>query len=36
MKEKIKAQLRTFLNVQLRLCKAYMQDQDLTMAKMIW
>lgn len=36
MKEKIKTQLRAFLNVQLRLCKTYMQDQDLTMAKMIW
>ena len=36
MKEKIKTQLRAYLNVQLRLCKQYMQEQDLTMAKMIW
>ena len=36
MKEKIKTQLRAYLNVQLRLCKQYMQEQDLTMAKMVW
>lgn len=36
MKEKIKTQLCAYLNVQLRLCKQYMQEQDLTMAKMIW
>ena len=36
MKEKIKTQLRVYLNVQLRLCKQYVQEQDLTMAKMVW
>ena len=36
MNEKIKTQLRAYLNVQLRLCKQYMQEQDLTMAKMVW
>ena len=36
MKEKIKTQLRAYLNVQLQLCKQYMQEQDLTMAKMVW
>ena len=36
MKEKIKTQLRAYLNIQLRLCKQYMQEQDLTMAKMVW
>lgn len=36
MNEKIKTQLRVYLDVQLRLCKAYMQEQDLTMAKMAW
>lgn len=36
MNEKIKTQLRVYLNLKLRLCKAYMQEQDLTMAKMVW
>ena len=36
MNEKIKTQLRAYLNIQLRLCKQYMQEQDLTMAKMVW
>lgn len=36
MNEKIKTQLRMYLNLKLRLCKAYMQEQDLTMAKMVW
>nr|DAP37585.1 MAG TPA: hypothetical protein [Caudoviricetes sp.] len=36
MKEKIKSQLRGYLNVQLRLCKAYMQDEDRDMAEMVW
>lgn len=36
MKEKIKIQLSTYLDLQLRLCKAYMQEQDLTMAKASW
>lgn len=34
--EKIKAQLRVYLDLKLRLCKQYMQEQDLTMAKMVW
>ena len=36
MNEKIKTQLRTYLDLKLRLCKQYMQEQDLTMAKMVW
>lgn len=36
MNEKIKTQLRVYLNLKLRLCKAYMQEQNLTMAKMVW
>ena len=36
MNEKIKTQLRTYLDLKLRLCKRYMQEQDLTMAKMVW
>ena len=36
MNEKIKTQLRVYLDLKLRLCKAYMQEQDLTMAKMVW
>ena len=36
MNEKIKTQLRVYLNLKLRLCKANMQEQDLTMAKMVW
>lgn len=36
MKEKIKSQLCTFLDVQLRLCKTYMQDKDQSMAEMLW
>lgn len=36
MNEKIKTQLRVYLGLKLRLCKAYMKEQDLTMAKMVW
>ena len=36
MNEKIKTQLREYLDLKLRLCKQYMQEQDLTMAKMVW
>lgn len=36
MKEKIKTQLRAYLDLKLRLCKAYMQEQDLIMAKIVW
>lgn len=36
MNEKIKTQLRVYLNLKLRLCKTYVQEQDLTMAKMVW
>lgn len=36
MNEKIKTQLRAYLDLKLRLCKQYMQEQDLTMAKMVW
>lgn len=34
--EKIKTQLRMYLDLKSRLCKQYMQEQDLTMAKMVW
>ena len=36
MNEKIKTQLHEYLDLKLRLCKQYMQKQDLTMAKMVW
>lgn len=36
MNEKIKTQLRIYLDLKLRLCKAYMQGQDLTAAKTVW
>lgn len=36
MNEKIKTQLRTYLDLKLRLCKQYMQGQDLTAAKTVW
>ena len=36
MNEKIKTQLRTYLDLKLRLCKQYMREQDLTMARMVW
>ena len=36
MNEKIKTQLRTYLDLKLRLCKQYMREQDLIMAKMVW
>lgn len=36
MNEKIKTQLRTYLDLKLRLCKQYMREQDLTLAKMVW
>lgn len=34
--EKIKTQFRVYLDLKLRLCKAYMEGQDLTAAKMAW
>lgn len=36
MNEKIKTQLRVYLDLKLRLCKQYMQEQDLTAAKAVW
>ena len=36
MNEKIKTQLRMYLDLKLRLCKQYMQGQDLTAAKTVW
>lgn len=36
MNEKIKTQLRTYLDLKLRLCEQYMREQDLTMARMVW
>ena len=36
MKEKIKTQLRAYLDLNLRLCKQYMREQDLTAAKTVW
>ena len=36
MNEKIKTQLREYLNLKLRLCKQYMREQDLTAAKTVW
>lgn len=36
MKEKIKTQLRAYLDLKLRLCKVYMQGQDFTAAKTVW
>ena len=36
MNEKIKTQLRAYLDLKLRLCKQYMQKQDLTAAKTVW
>lgn len=36
MNEKIKTQLRVYLDLKLRLCKAYMQEQDFTAAKTVW
>lgn len=36
MNEKIKTQLRVYLDLKLRLCKAYMREQDLTMAREVW
>ena len=36
MNEKIKTQLRTYLDLKLRLCKQYMQEQDLAAAKTVW
>lgn len=36
MKEKIKTQLREYLDLKLRLCKQYMREQDLTAAKTVW
>ena len=36
MNEKIKTQLRMYLDLKLRLCKQYMQEQELTMARMVW
>ena len=36
MNEKIKTQLRVYLDLKLRLCKQYMREQDLTAAKTVW
>ena len=36
MNEKIKTQLREYLDLKLRLCQQYMQEQDLTAAKTVW
>ena len=36
MNKKIKTQLREYLDLKLRLCKQYMQKQDLTAAKTVW
>ena len=36
MNEKIKTQLREYLALKLRLCKQYMREQELTMARMVW
>ena len=36
MNEKIKTQLHKYLDLKLRLCKQYMQEQELTMARMVW
>jgi len=36
MNEKIKSQLHEYLDLKLRLCKQYMQGQDLTAAKTVW
>lgn len=36
MNEKIKTQLRMYLDLKLRLCKQYMQEHDLAAAKTVW
>ena len=36
MNEKIKTQLRKYLDLKLRLCKQYIREQDLTAAKTVW
>ena len=36
MNEKIKTQLRVYLDLKLRLCKQYMREQDLADAKTVW
>lgn len=36
MNEKIKTQLRVYLDLKLRLCKHYMREQDLSAAKTVW
>ena len=36
MNEKIKTQLREYLDLKLRLCKQYMQEHDLASAKAVW
>ena len=36
MNEKIKTQLRTYLDLKLRLCPQHLRDQELTMARMVW
>ena len=36
MNEKIKTQLREYLDLKLRLCKQYRREQELTMARMVW
>ena len=35
MNEKIKTQLRMYLDLKLRLCKQYMREQDLAAAKTV-
>ena len=36
MNEKIKTQLHEYLDLKLRLCKQYIREQELTMARMVW
>ena len=36
MNEKIKTQLRVYLDLKLRLCKQYMREHDLAAAKTVW
>lgn len=36
MNEKIKTELRMYLDLKLRLCKQYMREQDLAAAKTVW
>ncbi len=36
MNDKIKRQLRVYLDLKLRLCKQYMQEHDTASAKAVW